>query len=85
MFLKFWSFITSIIYNIITNKKLPIYGKGLNSREWIFVEDHCRGLLAILKKGKKGESYNIGTGTNVNNLNLTKLLLKIVKKKISEI
>ena len=46
------------------------------------MEDHCRGLFAIYKKGKTGESYNIGTGKNINNLNLTKLLLKIVKKKI---
>ncbi len=72
--------IPTLIYNIINNKPLPIYGKGINSREWIYVEDHCRGLLAVLKKGIKGESYNIGTGKNINNLNLTKLLLKIVKK-----
>ena len=73
--------IPTLIYNILNNKPLPIYGKGVNSREWIFVEDHCRGLLAILEKGKKGESYNIGTGTNVNNLNLTKMLLNIVRNK----
>ena len=73
--------IPTLIYNILTNQPLPIYGKGVNSREWIFVEDHCRGLLAILNKGKKGESYNIGTGININNLNLTKLLLNIVKSK----
>ena len=73
--------IPTLIYNILNNRPLPIYGKGVNSREWIFVEDHCRGLLAILKKGKKGESYNIGTGINVNNLNLTKMLLNIVRNK----
>ncbi len=73
--------IPTLIYNILTNQPLPIYGKGVNSREWIFVDDHCRGLLAILNKGKKGESYNIGTGININNLNLTKLLLNIVKSK----
>ncbi len=71
--------IPTLIYNILTNNPLPIYGKGRNSREWIYVEDHCSGLLAIYKKGKIGESYNIGTNNNVNNLNLTKLLLKIVK------
>ena len=43
--------------------------------------DHCKGLMNIYKKGKAGESYNIGTGVNINNLNLTKLLLKIVKEK----
>ena len=71
--------IPTLIFNILNNRPLPIYGKGINSREWIYVEDHCRGLLAILKKGKKGESYNIGTRFNINNLNLTKLLLNIVK------
>ena len=73
--------IPTLIYNILTNKPLPIYGNGKNSREWIYVEDHCSGLLAIYKKGKIGESYNIGTNNNVNNLNLTKLLLKIIKNK----
>ena len=74
-------FIPTLIFNILNNKPLPIYGKGLNSREWIYVEDHCRGLFDILKKGKSGHSYNIGTGFNITNLNLTKLLLKIVKNK----
>ena len=73
--------IPTLIFNILNNKPLPIYGRGINSREWIHVEDHCKGLLSILNKGKKGESYNIGTGININNLNLTKLLLKIVKNK----
>ena len=73
--------IPTLIYNIITNKPLPIYGKGKNSREWIYVEDHCNGLFIIYRKGKIGESYNIGTNNNVSNLNLTKILLKIVKNK----
>ena len=71
--------IPTIIFNALNNKPLPIYGKGINSREWIFVEDHCRALFSIFLKGKKGESYNIGTGFNINNLNLTKLLLNIIK------
>ena len=75
--------IPTLIFNILNNKSLPIYGRGKNSREWIHVEDHCKGLYLIYKKGAKGESYNIGTGYNINNLNLTKLLLKIVSKKIS--
>jgi dTDP-glucose 4,6-dehydratase len=73
--------IPTLIYNILNNNNLPIYGKGLNSREWIHVEDHCKGIFAIYKKGKNGESYNIGTGKDINNLNLTKFLLKIVSKK----
>ncbi len=74
--------IPTLIFNILNNSPLPIYGKGKNSREWIHVEDHCRGLFLIFKKGKNGESYNIGTGLNINNLNLTKVLLKIANKKI---
>jgi len=70
-----------LIFNILNNSPLPIYGKGINSREWIYVEDHCSGLFDIYKKGKSGESYNIGTGNDYNNLNLTKLLLKVVKDK----
>ena len=74
--------IPTLFYNIINNKPLPIYGKGINSREWIYVLDHCEALLKIYKKGKVGESYNIGSGINMNNLNLTKKILQIVKKKI---
>ena len=74
--------IPTLIFNILNNKPLPIYGNGSNSREWIYVEDHCKGLLTIYKKGKTGESYNIGTGMNISNLNLTKLLIKIVKSKM---
>ena len=73
--------IPTLIFNILNNRPLPIYGKGLNSREWIHVRDHCEGLFKIYKKGKKGESYNIGTGININNLNLTKILLKVVNNR----
>ena len=74
--------IPTLIFNILNNSTLPIYGKGQNSREWIHVEDHCNGLLRIFKKGKPGENYNICTGINMSNLNLTKLLLKIASRKI---
>ena len=73
--------IPKLIYNIINNKPLPIYGKGKNSREWIHVNDHCVALLKIFYKGKMGESYNVGSNQNINNLNLTKKLLSIVKNK----
>ncbi len=72
--------IPKLIYNIINNKPLPIYGKGKNSREWIYVSDHCEALLKIFFKGKIGESYNVGSNQNINNLNLTKKLLIAVKK-----
>ena len=64
---------------------LPIYGKGLNSREWIYVEDHCKALEILSIKGKTGESYNIGSGKNLSNINLAKLILKIMKKKMPKI
>ena len=73
--------IPKLIYNIINNKPLPIYGKGKNSREWIHVIDHCEALLKIFFKGQIGESYNVGSNENINNLNLTKKLLTIVKSK----
>ena len=77
--------IPKLILNILNNKPLPIYGKGLNSREWIHVEDHCRALEILSIKGKIGESYNIGSGKNLSNIELTKLLMKIMKHKLSTI
>jgi len=67
--------IPKIIYNIINNRPLPIYGKGSNSREWIFVEDHCDALIEIFKKGRVGQFYNIGSNKNLTNIEITKLLL----------
>ena len=72
--------IPKMIYNIMKNKDLPIYGKGTNSREWIYVEDHCEALLDVFKKGKIGNFYNIGSNEDLNNLNVCKKLLKIGKK-----
>ena len=74
--------IPKIIYNILNNKSLPIYGKGINSREWLHVKDHCEALLEIFKKGITGESYNIGSNKNFSNLQIVNFLLKIAKKKI---
>ena len=74
--------IPKLIYNIINNKNLPIYGKGLNSREWIYVDDHCEALIKIFERGKIGNFYNIGSNLNVNNLKISKLLIKIAKTKI---
>ena len=74
--------IPKLIYNILNNKPLPIYGKGKNSREWIYVKDHCEALIKILSKGKIGEFYNIGSNKNLNNLQVSKELIKISEKKI---
>jgi dTDP-glucose 4,6-dehydratase len=77
--------IPKLIFNILNGKHLPIYGKGLNSREWIYVEDHCRALEVLSTKGKIGENYNIGSDINLTNIELTKLILKIMKGKLSKI
>ena len=75
--------IPKLIYNIINNKPLPIYGKGINSREWIYVKDHCEALFKVFKKGKVGQFYNIGSNKNLNNIQVCKSLLNISKKLIN--
>ena len=74
--------IPKLIYNIFNNKPLPIYGKGTNSREWIYVKDHCEALIKVFLRGKIGEFYNIGSNKNLNNLEVTKELLKNSRKSI---
>ena len=73
--------IPKIIYNIMNDLDVPIYGDGKNSREWIYVKDHCDALLKIFQKGKIGEFYNIGSNENINNLNICSKILKIFQKK----
>ena len=68
--------IPKMIYNILNNKPLPIYAKGKNSREWIYVDDHCEALIKLFFKGKSGEKYNIGSDINCNNIFLVKKILK---------
>ena len=72
--------IPKLIYNILNNKSLPIYGNGKNSREWIHVKDHCEALVKVFQKGKIGEFYNIGSNKNLNNLEICRALIKIAKK-----
>ncbi|MDC6470062.1 dTDP-glucose 4,6-dehydratase [Candidatus Pelagibacter sp. Uisw_099_02] len=74
--------IPKLIYNILNNKNLPIYGKGKNSREWIYVDDHCDALIKIYKKGTIGEFYNIGSNFNLDNISVVKKLLITAKHKI---
>ena len=73
--------IPKIISNILSNKSLPVYAKGQNSREWIYVNDHCDALYKIYKRGKIGESYNVGSNNNLKNINIVKIILTIFKKK----
>jgi dTDP-glucose 4,6-dehydratase len=64
------------ITNLIQGKKIPIYGDGKNIRDWLHVEDHCRGIELVLEGGQMGETYNIGGGTELSNLDLANIILK---------
>ena len=71
------------ITNILRGKPLPVYGDGTNIREWLYVEEHCRGIELVLTKGEVGESYNIGGNNEWNNLDIVKLLCEMVDAKIA--
>ena len=62
------------------NKKIPIYGKGTNIRDWIYVDDHCDGVLTAFLKGKSGESYNFSGNNEINNLVIVKKILELMNK-----
>ncbi len=68
------------ITNALEGKELPLYGDGLNVRDWLFVEDNCEAIAAVLEKGKEGEIYNIGSGNEKANIEITKLILKSLGK-----
>jgi dTDP-glucose 4,6-dehydratase len=71
-----------MINNIINNKPLPVYGKGENVRDWLFVEDHAAAIDTIFHKGKPGEVYNIGGNNEWKNIDLVHLLCRIMDKKL---
>jgi len=64
------------ITNLIENNKVPLYGEGLNVRDWLHVDDHCQGIFAVLTAGKPGNIYNIGGGRELTNMELTNLILE---------
>jgi dTDP-glucose 4,6-dehydratase len=66
------------VTNLIDNQKVPVYGSGLNVRDWLHVDDHCFGLFLALTKGKAGEIYNIGGGTELSNVQLTMKILSLL-------
>lgn len=74
-----------VINNIKHNKPLPIYGKGINIRDWLYVEDHARAIDVIFHKGKVGETYNIGGNNERQNLELVKTLCKICDKELNRV
>jgi dTDP-glucose 4,6-dehydratase len=63
------------VTNLIQGKEIPVYGDGLQIRDWLHVEDHCRGIELVLESGRKGEIYNIGGGTELTNIQLAKKIL----------
>lgn len=73
-------FIPTIITNALNDKEIPIYGDGMNIREWIYVEDHCRALFHVLEKGREGEVYHIGSGEEKTNLEVAQIILKKLNK-----
>jgi len=68
------------VTNLLHGKKVPLYGDGQNIRDWLHVDDHCRGIALVLQRGKPGEIYNIGGGTELSNSELTRLLLEATNR-----
>ncbi|MCB1109885.1 MAG: dTDP-glucose 4,6-dehydratase [Chlamydiia bacterium] len=77
-------FIPLMIKHALEGKPLPVYGSGENMREWLYVEDHARAIWTILSQGKRGEVYNIGGGNEMKNIDLLRLILKILQKATGE-
>jgi dTDP-glucose 4,6-dehydratase len=73
-------FIPLLITNALMNKRLPLYGDGLNRREWLYVTDNCEAISVILHKGKIGEIYNVGGGNEKTNLEVARTILRMLKK-----
>jgi dTDP-glucose 4,6-dehydratase len=70
---------------LLEGKKIPVYGFGMNIRDWLHVDDHCSGIYSTLMKGEAGEIYNIGGGLELTNLELTEKILTMMNKNDSEI
>ncbi|MBU6514759.1 MAG: dTDP-glucose 4,6-dehydratase [Acidobacteriota bacterium] len=68
------------VTNLMDGRKVPLYGDGLNVRDWLHVDDHCRGIMLVLEGGRAGEIYNIGGGTELTNKELTYRLLQLCDK-----
>lgn len=66
------------VTNLIRGKKVPLYGDGLNVRDWLHVEDHCSAVLAVFERGRSGEVYNVGADNERSNLELTRLILELM-------
>lgn len=73
-----------IIYNAINGKKIPVYGDGLNIRDWLHVNDHCSAIDSVLHNGKIGEVYNIGGNNEKTNIEIVKTIIKNISKKLPQ-
>lgn len=73
-----------IINNVFHGKELPVYGDGMNVRDWLYVEDHCKGIDIVLEKGRLGEVYNIGGFNEETNINIVKLIIDTISKIMKE-
>ena len=69
-----------IINNVLHGKALPVYGDGMNVRDWLYVEDHCKGIDIVLEKGRLGETYNIGGFNEETNINIVKLIIDTISR-----
>ncbi len=69
-----------IINNILEGKQLPVYGKGENVRDWLYVEDHCKAIDLVVREGKDGEVYNVGGHNEMMNINIVKLTIKTIRE-----
>jgi len=73
-----------IIKNILAGQKLPVYGRGENVRDWLYVEDHCKGIDMVLRQGRVGEVYNIGGFNEESNINIVKQVIAIIARIMRE-
>ena len=73
-----------IIHNIMKGKPLPVYGQGLNVRDWLYVDDHAKAIDMVLRKGRIGEIYNVGGFNEETNINIVRTILRIIRRILEE-
>ena len=73
-----------VINNILAGKPLPVYGKGDNIRDWLYVEDHCKAIDLVVRRGREGEVYNVGGHNEMKNIDIVKLTIKTIREMMEE-
>ena len=73
-----------IINNILSGKQLPVYGKGENVRDWLYVEDHCKAIDLVVREGREGEVYNVGGHNEMKNIDIVRLTIKTIHDMMAE-